>query len=122
MAEDFWPANIAESSLVTPVSILREQAALLGEKTRQLLKGEVQTSTNGNLLVHSFAVVAPTLGYRYELFSVQHTATFYPLVVRFVGNPTQVMSEDEFKNKLKEILAAPQTVNVVHSILAQVRS
>ena len=40
---DLWPANIADSNLTTPVTILKEQAALLGEKTRQLVKGEVVT-------------------------------------------------------------------------------
>ena len=49
---DLWPENIADSNLVTPVSILKQQAALLGEKTRQLVKGEVVTQTTGNLFVH----------------------------------------------------------------------
>ena len=34
MADDLWPANLTESNLVTPVAILREQAALLGDKTK----------------------------------------------------------------------------------------
>ena len=46
MADDLWPENIAESNMVTPVSILREQAALLGDKTKQLVTGEVQTTTD----------------------------------------------------------------------------
>ena len=39
MADDLWPDNIAESNMVTPVAILREQAALLGDKTKQLVTG-----------------------------------------------------------------------------------
>ena len=31
-SNDYWPANIADSNLVTPITILKEQAALLGEK------------------------------------------------------------------------------------------
>ena len=81
MADDLWPENIAESNMVTPVAILREQAALLGDKTKQLVTGEVQTTTTGNMFVHSFSVAAPTLNYRYELFRVQHPAAFYPLVL-----------------------------------------
>jgi len=34
----------------------------------------------------------------------------------------QIKDEAELKAKLKEILAAQHTLNVVHSILAQVRS
>lgn len=122
MAEDLWPANIAESNLVTPVAILREQGALLGEKTRQLVRCEVDTQAVGTLLVHHFNVVAPTLNYRYELFTAQHGVNFYPLVIRRNNETISLKDEAEFKAKLKELLADPHTVNVVHSILAQVRA
>ncbi len=121
MAEDLWPGNIAESNLVTPLAILREQAALLGDKTKQLVRGEVDTQTVGSMLVHHFNVLAPTLNYRYELFTVQHGVNFYPLVVKS-SEVTQVSSEEEFKAKLKQLFADRHTVNVVHSILAQVRT
>ncbi len=122
MTDDLWPVNIAETNMVTPVAILREQAALLGDKTRQLVTGEVQTTTVGTMFVHSFNVAAPTLNYRYELFRVQHPAAFYPLVLEQGQSTTQLRSEEEFKSKLKEVFASQPTLNVVHSILAQVRS
>lgn len=121
-SDDFWPANIAESNLITPVTILKEQAALLGEKTRQLVKGEVVTQTTGTLLVHYFYIVAPTLSYRFELFNVQHHVNFYPLVLGYLNKSTSLPTENDFKEKLKEIFAAQHTLNVVHSILAQVRA
>ena len=71
--DDLWPANIADSNLITPITILKEQAALLGEKTRQLVKGEVVTQATGNLFVHYFYIDAPTLSYRlawHQLLSV----------------------------------------------------
>jgi hypothetical protein len=80
--DDLWPANIADSKLTTPVAILKEQAALLGEKTKQLVKGEVSTQTTGNLFVHHFYIVAPTLNYKYELFTASHVINFYPLTLR----------------------------------------
>ena len=97
---------------------------MLGEKTKQLVIGEVVTQATGNLFVHYFYIVAPTLSYKYELFTVSHGISFYPLSLRY---PTATLvislkSEDEFKQKLKEILASQHTLNVVHSILAQVRS
>ncbi|HZL70064.1 MAG TPA: hypothetical protein VFC29_22350 [Candidatus Limnocylindrales bacterium] len=119
---DFWPANIADSNLITPVTILKEQAALLGEKTRQLVKGEVVTQTTGNLFVHCFYIAAPTLSYKFELFTLSHGVNFYPLVMRYLNDTISLRSESEFKDKLKEIFVAPHTLNVVHSILAQVRS
>ena len=119
---DLWPENIADSNLVTPITILKEQAALLGEKTRQLVKGEVVTQTTGNLFVHYFYIAAPTLNYRFELFTLSHGVNFYPLVMRYLNDTISLPSASTFKDKLKEIFAAPHTLNVVHSILAQVRS
>jgi hypothetical protein len=122
MAEDLWPANIAESNMVTPVSILKEQAALLGEKTKQLVTGEVSTQVVGSLLIQHFSISAPTLAYQYELFTMQHGVSFYPAVIHHLNDSFQIKDEAELKAKLKEILAAQHTLNVVHSILAQVRS
>ena len=104
------------------MSILKQQAALLGEKTRQLGKGEVVTQTTGNLFVHYFYIAAPTLSYKFELFTLSHSVNFYPLVMKYLNNTISINSESQFKDKLREIFAAPHTLNVVHSILAQVRS
>ncbi len=122
MPDNLWPENIADSNLTTPVTILKEQAALLGEKTRQLVKGEVVTQATGNLFVHYFYINAPTLSYKFELFTLSHGINFYPLVMKYLNNTTPLISESAFKDKLKEIFAAQHTLNVVHSILAQVRS
>ena len=122
MADDLWPDNIADSKLTTPITVLKEQATLLGEKTKQLVTAEVVTQTTGNLFVNSFYLMAPTLKYRYELFRASHGINFYPLSVEYAGQHNTTRDEDEFKAKLKEILSAQHTLNVVHSILAQVRA
>ena len=124
MPDNLWPANIADANLVTPVSILKEQATLLAEQTRQLVIGEVTTDTTGNLFVHHFYVVAPTLSYRYELFQVSHGISFYPLTLRHLGQPIAMTKNDNFatfKQNLKTIFASESTLNIVHSILSQVR-
>jgi hypothetical protein len=72
--------------------------------------------------VHYFYIVAPTLSYKFELFTISHGVNFYPLVMRYLNNTTALHSESNFKSKLKEIFSAQHTLNVVHSILAQVRS
>ncbi len=41
---DLWPEQIAETDQVSPFSILKEQAALLGEKTQGFVEGEVTTA------------------------------------------------------------------------------
>ena len=118
---DLWPSNIADANLTTPVSLLKQQAALLGDKTRQLVTGEVTTQTVGSMFVHSFYIVAPTLNYRYELFRVKHAINFYPIVLEYLKQTTSLASEAAFLDKLKEILSAQHTVNTVQSLLAQVR-
>jgi len=124
MAEDLRPDNIAESNLVTPVSILKEQAALLGDKTKQLVVAVVDTDTSGDNFFHRFYIVAPTLNYRYDLFYVEHGIAFYPLMLKWQGEPLPRKLSDEasFKAFLKQVLSSQHTMNVVHSILAQVRS
>ncbi len=122
MPDDFWPDNIADSKLTTPLAILKEQAALLGEETKQLVTGEVVTGVLGPLFVHSFYIVAPTLRYRYELFTASHAINYYPLTVQFANQKTSLNNEDDFRAQLKTILSDPHTLNVVHSILAQVRA
>ena len=47
---------------------------------------------------------------------------FCPLNGEYVGQHSTTRDEDEFKAKLKEILSSQATLNVVHSILAQVRA
>ena len=121
MPEDFWPENIADSTLVSPVTILKEQATLLGQKTRQLVTGEIVTKTTGQLFIHSFFLIAPTVNYRYELFNAQHHASFYPLMLRWQGQNITTSSEEEFKSKLKEIFSAKSTLNLVHSLISQLR-
>jgi hypothetical protein len=122
MPDDLWPSNFADANFTTPATILKQQAALLGEKTKQLVTGQVVPQTTGNLFVHSFYIAAPTLGYKYELFQVHHGINFYPLTFKYLNTSSQLRSEAELKDKLKEIFASEHTLNVVHSILAQVRS
>ncbi len=128
--DDLWPEDIVHSSLIAPVTVLKEQAALLGEKSRQTVKAEVTSqsqaasSADGTAapFVHRFNIVAPTLNYRHELFYISHGVSFYPLTLTYLNTAHAIKSESEFKAKLKEVFASPDTLNVVHSILAQTHS
>jgi len=110
MTDNLWPENIGESKLTTPVAMLKEQAALLGEKTKQLVIGEVSTGILGPMFVHSFYIVAPTIKYRYELFTASHAINFYPLTVQFASQKTALNNEEDFRAKLKEILSSQHTL------------
>src|SRR5260370_25122597 len=88
--EDFWPADIAQTTLVTPVFIMREQATLLGEKTKQLISAAVVgiPSASNSLFIWSFQLSSAALGtYKYEVFRVVHPLTLYPVTFNWEYSP-----------------------------------
>lgn len=131
-ALDLWPA-IEKGSIRTPVSILKQQAALLGKHTRNLLEAKVDTDASPGRFVHRFIIEAPALGgYQYELFSIRHDEKLYP--VKMVSAPPgtpgseQVKwnrgfdSEETFVDWLKAVLNSGDTKRLLSNLLAQIES
>ena len=142
---DLWPAEIGVSTMVAPVAILREQAALLSEKTQGIVIGEVdpvrgamenarrvltgQATPEGSSSVsgrieHAFRIRVPALGdYRYELLRVIHDYQLYPLTLVYypADEAFSLTSQDEFIAELTALLGREETLNIVHSLLAQVQ-
>ena len=93
--KDLWP-NLTPSNELTPLGILRKQAALLFRKTNGLLEGEVITDGAGGQFKHSLNIVAPALGYfKYELFWIGHGLSSYPLTGTTPQGQTVINSEEE---------------------------
>jgi hypothetical protein len=125
---DFWP-DIAKARVVTPLSLMKQQAALLGKHTSNLLEGRVTTGTEpGGRLIHRFQIGAPTLSYYYELFLVSHgMVELYPVKVESAPNQvpgvqTVIYSEEDFLNWLKDILNSEQSKRVLSNLLSQIES
>ena len=84
---NLWPEDIAVTDAVAPVSILKEQASLLGNRTRNLVEGSVSRrididSFGDDSFWYEFDLVAPALNrYQYRLFSIKHSINFYPLTI-----------------------------------------
>jgi hypothetical protein len=122
-AQDYWPPDIGETNIITPVSLMREQAALLGQKTNQQITANVQgVGSQPTQFNWSFQLVSPSLGsYRYELFRVSHPLTLYPSTFQWEGHPDRnAGNEQEFRDILKDIIASDQTKTIVHALLAQI--
>src|SRR4051812_17454221 len=110
---DLWPADIAKTTTKPPVSILREQAALLGEKTKNLVKAEVRLDEDrgDNAFGYDFFIIGPALqNYHFKLFSIGHDIDLYPLVVfldqditRELKLPSNVVKADD-ENELLSLL------------------
>jgi hypothetical protein len=126
-AVDFWP-DISASKPRTPLSLMKQQAALLGKHTNNLLEAEVETTSSGDKLFHRFIIVAPSLDYRYQLFGVTHGVTLYPVQVLSAPPSGTIVPiggiEDEgmFVNWLKAVLSSEETKRILGSLLAQAES
>lgn len=119
---DLWPDDIAATSIVPPVSILREQAAILSRKTKQLLRARVETASEGQLIRHVFVISAPAIDYNLELFHMSHEITLYPIDLYWAGKYDKIEDEAQLIEALKKIFGASDTKKLVHSLLAQSRS
>lgn len=124
-----WPEEFGTMTEVPPVAILREQAALLGEKTRNIVEARVRTTTAGEgRFVHGFELVAPILDdYIYPLFSVSHDIRLYPLTLEVFGperssTSTRVASQEELVSCLRDVFAAPHTRAVMQALITQSKS
>src|SRR5580704_7321925 len=94
-ALDFWPP-IEKGSTRTPVSILRQQAALLGKHTKNLLEAKVDTEASAGRFAYRFIIEAPALGgYQYQLFSIEHDEKLYP--VKVTSSPPGTSSSERLK-------------------------
>ena len=129
---DLWPPDLGNAADVrAPVTILKEQARLLGEKTRYLVEGVVDTRvTSGSwqneepevLLEHRFKAFAPALNYSRTLFEVRHSPeTLYParVVARDQDISQQAENEDELLDALRDVLHAPWTTQTIQALLVQ---
>ncbi len=135
--EDLWPDD-DDIKLVTkikaPVAILKEQAALLGEKTDNIVTAMVVSYSPAGLELRRFHYIfyieAPILaGYRYELFTMSHDIELYPVYfsvdesikiavfdreVKIIAN-----SEAEFIGILKKIFNSDKTKKIIGAIFSQ---
>ncbi|MBI3268542.1 MAG: hypothetical protein HYZ53_05925 [Planctomycetes bacterium] len=141
---DLWPDDIgAPSEQPLPLSILREQARILGKKTGGAVEAEVRSEAEpqveidfmisagprfklpefGRNLLHRFILKAPGLSdYRYLLFSVSHELKRpYPAELRHDAHVFKVGSDEELTSRLREIFAAQSTKQIVASLVAQSR-
>ena|ERR1035438_5790846 len=119
-ATDFW-GEIGTTEVKTPLSILREQAAALGPRTKNLVEAKVETKVIGRYFIHSLYLVVPSLdGYTYELFKVRHEIDLYPIEV--IGTPLTFATEDAFTAWLRVRLSSEETRRIVANLVAQAQS
>lgn len=133
--KDLWPKDIAQAINRAPVTILKEQAALLGEKTQNIVKAEVdqvddRLDDKRYEFSYRFYIVAPALqNYHFRLFDISHNIELYPLQLETYpdvasdiqegSNKLRIEDENALLAVLEKIFAAPKTRRVIASLLGQ---
>jgi hypothetical protein len=119
--EDYWPTHLGESPVITPVTVLKEQAALLGQKTKNLVMGKVESRPDEGKLRHVLYLIVPTLSnYRYYLLSIAQDLSIYPLKINDATSSSSIYAQDleDFRVKLKEILSSDRVKRIIETLLS----
>ena len=127
LGENLWPDLPKALSIRPPAFILKEQAKFLGERTKNILVGEVRSvpaTSSDNDLGFAFYIVAPALNnYRLMLFQIEYKMSeMYPLLVMpFFNNLPiyEIENEFAFRKLLAGIFRNEKTVKAIQSLLAQ---
>ena len=99
----------------TPKMVLAEQASLLQKITKGALTCESKVSPNGNGLVVSMRIVAPSLeNYSVVLVQVAHDMFVYPCSIQspFLGNDFICGDEAHLAECPKKYFARPKNAQV----------
>jgi hypothetical protein len=141
---DLWPKFDETSRVRSPVIIMKEQAALLGKKTNNIVKGFVLSSSPARTgFTHDFYLLADELdGYRYKLFSIFHDIDLYPVQFevgmdlanelrhRYIIEESRmgeeikysVENEKDFISFLGSIFSSKRTIKIVNVLLSQAKA
>jgi hypothetical protein len=125
-AEDFWPDGLGVIDEVTPLLVLKEQAAALGRKTRNMIEAAVETTVRDGWFRHTLKLRVPTIGdYSYKILTISHGADPYPVEIwnsLESDNMVKASGLEDFKAKLKGILSSERIKKVLNNLLTYAQS
>ena len=119
-ALDLWGPLPIPGASRTPADVLREQAEVLGTKTKNVLIGSLdsQIAFSSEKICIRFVVRAPALEYRTSLFEIEHAASSpYPCVVRSTLATVNTSGKSYRKAKYPTADSEPDLVEMVKNIL-----
>jgi len=122
MPENLWPEVFEAISTKTPLAILREQAALLGQRTANIVVGRVHSVGAGSgKFRHIFNLYCASLAYQTELLWVENDLNLYPAEIFLDdhNNPVRADTPETFSARLKVIFAREETKKMITSLIAQ---
>ena len=144
---DLWPKELSTVDQRSPLTILKEQASLLGEKTQNIVIAVLANyDMFGPLLrgnypfKYGFVLTCPALGnYRFRLFSIGYGINMYPVCFDLDSDVAgeiiedthvepgedetfQASNEEEFIEILKRIFSSRKALQVIRALLSQAKS
>src|SRR5262245_12465822 len=112
---DLWPPDFGTSSLPSPASILRQQAHILGQRTRNVVVGEIESHSgkvDGSVQFrHEFSLTAPLLDFQERILHIRHGVEVYPVELvpydggGLPGTSIRAGNAEQFIEALKNQLA-----------------
>jgi hypothetical protein len=126
--EDFWPENLIDAADPEPLVLLKDQASLLGEKTRNAVEGVIKTSTGEGNVYYALCLKADALGdYLYEILHIAYPVLrgddAYPVKVQSSegGPEVHISDSDEFREWLRGQLSSDFVRRAIANLLRSVR-
>ena len=124
--KDLW-GDIEKTRLPTnPKKILKEQADAIGEKTKYVLRGRVigTSETKGGRPSFKSALLIEAKkidNYTYDLLLILYPLEMYPVKVHSFAHGKSYMcdTEEEFIEKLGEILSSEEVMKTISALVSQ---
>jgi len=123
MSESLWGNLETLMKKNTPKSILKEQAEHLQRSSNGML--DVKIDSQGDIkgdIVHRMNVFVPALNnYKYNLLTISHKLSIYPLSIHHPVKGVDVSDEQKFEIELGKIFKSKPVRNALEALLLQAR-
>ncbi len=129
-SKNYW--DFVDEIIVTPVTILKEQADFLTKTTKGILVGEIvfekkiieegypKLYTNKFQPNVVFNISSPILGYTYQLMSVLYDVKEnYPIQINFDNGIYEAKDEESFKKFIQECIQSDTTKKIIQNLYSQ---
>lgn len=130
-AKNFWGQLPEVREIVSPASILNEQASMLTEHTKGVVVGSVrsvQPRKPGNVVAAELIAYVPALNkYSLRIIHVEHAILSYPCncmsnYIEPVRGFVEVADQSEFESILKAVLTNEKLLEFISNLISQVRA
>jgi len=123
--KDLWGALPKMENIITPIEILKAQADILGEKTKNGLKGVLISGKGSSELVQAtLFMAAPALKFKREILMIKYGMGIYPVYVidSYAKKPKKCDSEEQFEEAVKKTLKSDRVQLLIKQLLTHVNS